>query len=1362
MSRSFTFLPDGDIENDGWTLVGGSSNSVWEILGYYEDDCHVRCPVYRGGIEVRFPFDYVPENNQFPEGAIIDSITVMVRMKTNSGSGARGVTINVLSTDNRSRYTTRTIYATSTLPGAPDWGVEVGTYTKDPLGRPWDIHRLNKLRLRMFSHNNLSDSVRVYGLWCVVNFHTKPSVSVSSPTGTVNTPSPTVAWNYSQDEGEPQKSAEYKIFTLAQASTSTFNPNTADAIYQTTVSGIANSYILPTSLNNNDYVVYVRSQSQFGAWSSWANKQFTVSAPSPGVPGDDNAGLSGVPGIGTPTVVPDNYTSSASVRMIDTSNLLSVQQADFEIASDPLGYVGDNATLARNTAHAFGAGVASMSVTATASGTASAVSTAIELAASMPMTLTAQVRAGDGVADRTVNLRARFYDETHTLITDPDTSEAVEIVDTITDTSGTWVEATATGTSPATAKYAEVVVEVEGAEASEVHYVDHVGLMYGANTAWSDGGHMSRNMLTSFLATGDDPESSVNRWVSLNSATTMDRVETSGVGSHGLMCNQMTCQAVDGTIGFRAAGTSGTGTIFNSTSSGKDFKLWKPTSPNTVQENDLLIAFVTSNEFGTINPPPGWTAVNTAAVDDGSTDVALWILKRTAGASDPASWDTGTLSVNSDRRSAVVVAYSGAANASEQFLADAVRTDSTGALAHRTAEVMNTDPNAWRISAFAANDDHSLTSSMTANTGSGGSTPPPISFVGKSTPWWTASDTFKFTLNRPSNVQSGDLMLASVVFSGIVSGTPSVSGWTFVQKIDRGAGDGDWHSGATTMCIFRRTAGSSEPNSWTSNNHNDWGRPKLTQVVAYRNVDTTGNPFIDTADSEKSNSSSITTGTVTNNNSSAWRVCIFGGTTNFASSWNGGDVSERADASTSVDGYPDPVVQFSDSGGSVSTGDHSRSASMASGSYFTATSFIGLLKPLASALPTGPAETERVEFTTGSSVKWTDIGVYDSGDSVNTGLQSVWGVIDTTDGNNVSSVASWIGLIKPEDSTQGGTVQAVPEVMIDIDSVDDAVLSLANRKLTMMADFRGPTASGTPALEARFYRANQFLGSQSAIGNTFDTDGFTKSWAVFDIPEGTTRILPVLSALDREVDDTVHFDRVAVMLGALDDPEVEPQWRNGTARPEHPVWAKPTIEYQENDGTGYGEWKLLAGQKALPPYYDLNLAQMTYVDHTIVPLNSRRYRVSTMSYGLNGDFFSSGFGPASREVIFEPNAWWLKDIQDLSKNIQISVRWKDMQVDTANMATTFQPIGSDFPVVVTEGFKGDTFSLEIHCEQAEFTSLMKLLNSGRTLILQSDIDKMWWVRPTGNIQANILATSSRKERPRRYVTVTFVQVAPEE
>src|SRR5690606_13615024 len=131
--------------------------------------------------------------------------------------------------------------------------------------------------------------------------------------------------------------------------------DTATPVYSATTQGIANSYILPPSLNNNDYVAYVRATSDHNAVSSWASKQFKVPAPSPGVPGDNNAGVAGVTDAGTPTVVPDNYTSSAAIRMTDTSNMRSVQQADFEIASDPLGWVAgeSNTTIARDVTQAY-------------------------------------------------------------------------------------------------------------------------------------------------------------------------------------------------------------------------------------------------------------------------------------------------------------------------------------------------------------------------------------------------------------------------------------------------------------------------------------------------------------------------------------------------------------------------------------------------------------------------------------------------------------------------------------------------------------------------------------------------------------------------------------------------------------------------------------------------------------------------------------------------------------------------------------------------------------------------------------------------------------------------------------------------
>lgn len=1333
MTLSFPIFPSGDVSNDGWTVVASTYTKVWEVLRAFEDDCHVRSPSYRGGAEVRFPTDV----DDLPAGAIIDSVTVLIRLKSNAGSGSRSVTINVLSTDNRSRYTTRTISAGSTIATKT-----VATYTKDPLGHAWDVSRLNKLRLRMFSYNNLFDSVRIYGLEIRVNYHVKPTVTVSSPSGTVTSPSPTVAWAYHQLEGEPQKSAQYKIFLLSDASASTFDPETAPPVFSATVTGEADSLILPTSLNGNAYKVYVKVQSQFGCWSTWASRQFTINAPSPGVPGDNNAGLSGVPGIGTPTVVPDNYTSSAAIRMQDTSNLLSVQQADFEIYSDPLGWNGQNATLARDTANAFGNGLASMKITAVTGGDALAITDRIEVVPGMAVTLRSQFLANS--ASRIVTLLARFYDATYTAL-----PSSTQISVSGTDTSSTWTELVATGTIPDDAQYGEVVAWIGAATAGESHNIDHVGLMPGTGTAWSDGGHTSRNMLTSYLATAEDPVSVVDSWTQANAASTVSRVATSGVGAQGTKAFQMKYVGVPPSIGYRA-----TGTVFTSPTSGTNYTLNKPAG---VQDNDLLLAFVTSSEFGTITPPDGWQAVNTASVDDGTSDTSLWVLKRTALASDPASWTTGTVSAAAARRTAVVVAYSGAAHADDQFIAESVTTSTSSSTVLQTAPVVNTDPNAWRVSAFAANETASpgsFIANITAPT-----IPAPIAFVGKASAWTSTSHNSNYTINKPAGVASGDLMLAAVSFSGNVTAVTAPSGWTVVRRthVTNPGGGGDAHSGDITVAILKRTAGASEPNSWTGT-HTGWGQPKISQAVAYRNCEVASGQFIAENAKTSTNTASVATASVTNTNAKAWRVCLFSGTTPTGNTWSGGDVSERTDDTTKLTNFPDVSLQFSDSNGQVSTGATSRTATIQGGdSAWTAVGWIGLLKPLASTPSPGANETERVDNGNGSASPWLGTAVYDSNGVIPPGTTSVFG---QASGTTVQSMASWVGIIKPAASLAGGEVSAHPSSMIDIGVIDDRAIWLAGNKVTVMSSFLG-SAPGTPKLSLEFYRANALISEASVAGNAFDTSTWTKSWGQFDIPAGTTRIRPVVSAIGMNINDTVKFDMVGVMLGALPDPTQEPAWTNGTSRAEHSVWSTPVIQYQENNGNGYGDWLPLLGQNILPSRYDLVTGEMFYVDHTIAPLNSRRYRVATLSYGLNGDVFSSGYGPASQEVIFEPNSWWLKDLQDLSNNMQISVKWDDMDVTTSNTAQFFQPLGERYPVVVTDGVKSDLVPIEIHCEQAEFPQLMDLLRSGRTLILQSDIDKTWWVRPVGDIETKILATSQRQSRPRRYVKVTFAEVAPE-
>lgn len=1311
-------LCNDDFRNEGWALVGSGVTKLFHCWNNDDDTKFCRNPPHKGRACVRFPVDI----NTVPDGAVITSVTIYIRC-AKVGFGSRSITVNVSCLDDTSKFTSRTIFPTTT-----PTTYEVATYTRDPLGHPWDIHRLNKLLCQCFSVSAVFDCIRVYKVFAQINYRVRPTVTVEAPTGTVLTPSPVISWTYAQADGDPQAKAEYRIFTGIQVAESTFDPGTTPPVFSRTVGGDITSETLPTSINADTYSVYVRVFSSFGAKSLWVGRAFAVQGPSPGVPGDDNT-VSGTPGIGVVSVVPDAYESSAALTLRDSSNLLSVQTADLETLTDSFEYTAFNALITQDTSTYY-AGVASLKLTAASALSMSVQSPFVEVAPDAPVTARAQARAA--VTARTVNVRILFYDETFTLI-------AGTITGTGTDSTATWTEVVATGTTPAAVRYAKVELEIVNAANAEVHNFDHVGLMYGAGAPWSDGGHASRNILSAFSATGDDPVG--DNWIA-GTGSTISRVSTTGTGSHGLLTKRLTYTGITPSLGFRA-----TGTPFTSPTSGTDFTLNKPAGVTT---GDLMVAFVSSSQHGAITPPVGWTAVNTASIDDGSTDTALFVLKRTAGGSEPSTWTDGALSVASTRRYAVVVAYSGAADASDQFIAEGVLTRATGTPLHLTSAVINnSDVNAWRISAFAVSDSTaggSLVANIAPPTSSAD-----ISYVGKGTAWTATANATSYTINRPSNVISGDLMIATVAISDTVIATLTApAGWTIVRQITEADGTASLRFG-----VLKRTAGASEPTSWTGT-LSATVKPIVTQCTAYRNADLVANQFIAENTSQSGSGNTVTTATVTNTDSRAWRVSAFGSSGDYFTSWGTTtEVSERADDSAEyrIDSYHyrTATLMMADSNGPIGTGSHSRTGSL-NRNYYGGASWIGIIKPLPSAPAPGANETERNDTTVGSADPWLTTGVYDSNGVVPIGTTSVTGAFTPGSGTDLNSAASWVGLIKPAVPLVSGKTLATMPDAVDVSGIDPKILGLADNKVTFTSAFLGSTA-GTPYLKLFFYRANQLISSQTIQGSSFGTTTWVKSSGTYDIPEGTTRIKGEVSVTDRAVNDLVYFDRVGIMLGS------SPVWRNGTGRSTHAVWHTPVIQYADDDGTGYGEWQTLAGLDTSPPVYDPLSGIATYTDHTIIPLVNRRYRAQTISYGLAGDQFVSGYGPASDEVSLSALSWWLKDITNPADNIPLRVAWETIQVGTTGTSVMYQPLGEALPLVLTEGYKGDALELTLRMKRDEYAPLRKLLRSGRTLFLQSDVDHAWWVRPIGDIQAEILPTGQRKVDPIRNVKVTFVQVA---
>lgn len=1318
----FTFNPTGDWINDGWALVGAGVNFLYQALSIVDDTKYIKCPASKAEAAVTFPYD----TTQVPDGAVITSITIKLRASTGTGSAPTGqaptVTVAVASADNPGRFVLRTIAIDSTIRT-----YDVATYQRDALGFIWDVYRLNQLFCKVFTYLGVVDLCRIYQLFCEIKYRVRPTVSVDSPTGTVLTPSPTISWTYTQADGDPQALARYKIFTADQVSQVSFNPDKTTPVYQNTVTGANKSIILPTSINPNQYYVYIQAESSFKAKSLWAGRPFTVSGSAPGLPGVADPDL---PGEATILVVPDSEEGSATLTMQDTSNLLSAQDGDAEDAIDNTQMLPTNATFARDTSTFYPGGTASWKLTASSAANMALTSSWVEVSPGTDITARAQFKTA--VTARSVRCLLDFYDESFGAV-------GSQVVGTsVSDATGTWVEASVTATIPVGTFYCKATYQVLAPANAEVHNIDHVGVMYGTDTPWSDGGHNSRNLLSSWYSSPDGTAQAGEAWTA-GAGTSVTTATPPGTGGSGLLCNKMTWNGISPSIALRAAST-----VFTSPTSGANFTLNKPAGTAT---GDLMIAYVSATGYVTMSiVPAGWTLVNSARVSDGTLEnLSLFVLKRTATASEPASWTDGTISAVAGCRQAVVVGYSGAADAAQQFIAETqVGTGNATPLSLATAALNNTDPNAWRVSAFAVSDNVA-TGTITANRQDPAASPP-IAYVGAGTDWGS-NTSGSYTINRPAGVVAGDLMIATLATVSTATVT-APAGWTI-----RYQGSYNSNGGPSLLCVMYRIAGGSEPASWggTYTGGSSYGR-NVTHSVAYRNVNAVA-PWIDSAGTSVNGVTQLATPSITNTNSSAWRISIFAGLTTNACIWSSSEVIKRAGNWYKYSTGTESSGIF-DSNGAVGTGSHARTGTPDQSTY-AVNGFIGLLNPATSVSPVAD-ETARISTSSiGSANPYLHLRAFDSNGVAATGNQILAGIWAPTTGTDKNSMAGWQGLIKPAAPVVNGYASATMATAVDLSLLKIAEISERER-VAVTASFIGSTA-GTPYLTVNFYRANVLLNSSIEEGSSFGTGTWQKSVAVFDVPEGTTRITIGVSASDRNLADIVYWDRISVGFGE------DTTYRKGTSRTAHPIWSKPQIQYADDDGTGYGDWADLPGLKALPPSYDPTNGLSDYIDHTPIPLTNRKYRARTVSIGLAGDQFVSDYGPDSSEYSFTADNWWLKQIEHPENNIQLQVKWDVTSVTTSNTATVFQPIGEDLPSVLTEGYKGDVFSLTlIPVGHDDWVKLRAMLKSGYTLFLQSDIDHAWWVRPLNDLGAGVLPTASRKSNPLRELKVDFVQVAPPE
>src|SRR5574337_579143 len=157
---------NSDFRNEGWSVTGSGITHVADAWGAIGNDAKwCSNPANKGRACVKFPVDISSGN--IADGSNVESVTVYIRANK-TDSATRSVTVNMLCSEDTSHYTARTFNLSTTITT-----YEVGTYTKDALGRPWNKDRLNRIMLQCFSYCGVADKVRVYEAYCVINDRVK-------------------------------------------------------------------------------------------------------------------------------------------------------------------------------------------------------------------------------------------------------------------------------------------------------------------------------------------------------------------------------------------------------------------------------------------------------------------------------------------------------------------------------------------------------------------------------------------------------------------------------------------------------------------------------------------------------------------------------------------------------------------------------------------------------------------------------------------------------------------------------------------------------------------------------------------------------------------------------------------------------------------------------------------------------------------------------------------------------------------------------------------------------------------------------------------------------------------------------------
>lgn len=358
-----------------------------------------------------------------------------------------------------------------------------------PVGGSWTVNLPSTVapdgstyNWSMASQESAADLQGVFASDSTFNAVVGPTLVVNGPTGTVVVPNPVVNWTTTPGSGLSQTAYRVVCYNSSQYGASGFTPGEGASDYDSgTVTSSAQAATV-AGLLNNTYRAYVQVTETGGVTSLWEYTQFTVHFDQPATPtisaaaGTYNSPAGGAyPGGGT---YPAGTTPlpSVNVTVQGHDNLLPVDDGSFEGSIGTWASVA-NATLAQSSAWALD-GTYSLAMTAVAAADMEADCASLTVTPGFTYTALASLHAA--ASARSVTLGVVWRNSGGATISTSTSSG--------TDSTSGVLALSLTAVAPAGAVHAVITITITAPAASEVHYVDEVGLFPGTVTGWTRGG----------------------------------------------------------------------------------------------------------------------------------------------------------------------------------------------------------------------------------------------------------------------------------------------------------------------------------------------------------------------------------------------------------------------------------------------------------------------------------------------------------------------------------------------------------------------------------------------------------------------------------------------------------------------------------------------------------------------------------------------------------------------------------------------------------------------------------------------------------------------------------------------------------